>query len=169
MIGENGDKNFVLHYVDGFCIRNIVVNFINDKIKIVDRGCMKFLILIASMMVAAPVMADSIDHETKAQAYVSCAFYGDVSVLAKQPDSYDIPSNDVYFFRTAALKEWRIMNKLNGINYSDDEEVINYAEYVASQEAELWDKKGMNGDGVNDVSRKYYHEMNCPLLLQAIN
>lgn len=155
--------------MDGICISYTVVNFINDKINIVGRGGMKYLILIASMMVAVPVMADSMDHETKAQAYVSCAFYGDMSVLAKQPDSYDIPSSDVNTFRVAALKEWRIMNKLNGISYSGDEEVINYAEYIASQEAELWEKEGMNGRCVNDVSRKYYHEMNCPLLLQTIN
>lgn len=168
MIGENGDKHFVLHYVVGACFSNIVVNFINDKIKIVDRGCMKYLILIASMMVAVPVMADSMDHETKAQAYVSCAFYGDMSVLGKKPDTYDIPSNEVDAFRTAALKEWRLNNKANNVSYSGDEEIINYAEYVASQEAALWEKKGMNGDGVNDVSRKYYHEMNCPLLLQTL-
>ncbi|PUG98755.1 hypothetical protein DBL00_16520 [Klebsiella quasipneumoniae] len=154
--------------MDGFCISNTVINFINDKIKMVDRGGMKYLILIASMMVAVPAMADSMDHETKAQAYVSCAFYGDMSVLGKKPDTYDIPSSEVDTFRKAALKEWRIMNKLNVINYSGDEEIINYAEYVASQEATLWEKKGMNGDGVNDVSRKYYHEMNCPLLLQTL-
>lgn len=168
MIGENGDKHFVLHYMVGTCIGNTVVNFINDKIKIVDRGCMKYLILIASMMIAVPAMADNMDHETKAQAYVSCAFYRDMSVLGKKPDTYDIPSSEVDTFRKAALKEWRVMNKLNVINYSGDEEIINYAEYVASQEAALWEKKGMNGDGVNDVSRKYYHEMNCPLLLQTL-
>ena len=128
----------------GTCIGNTVVNFINDKIKIVDRGCMKYLILIASMMIAVPAMADNMDHETKAQAYVSCAFYGDMSVLGKKPDTYDIPSSEVDTFRKAALKEWRVMNKLNVINYSGDEEIINY------------------------VSRKYYHEMNCPLLLQTL-
>lgn len=154
--------------MDGFCITNTVINFINDKIKIVDRGGMKYLILIASMMVAVPAMADSMDHETKAQAYVSCAFYGDMSVLGKKPDTYDIPSSEVDIFRKAALKEWRLNNKANNVSYNVDEEIINYAEYVASQEAQLWEKQGMNNDKINDVSRNYYHEMNCPLLLQTL-
>ena len=129
---------------------------------------MKYLIMIASLMITVPAMADSMDHENKSQAYVSCAFFGDMSVLAKQPESYDIPSSDVDTFRTAALKEWRLNNKANNVSYSGDEEIINYAEYVASQEAALWEKQGMNNDKINDVSRKYYHEMNCPLLLQTL-
>lgn len=154
--------------MDGICISDTVVNFINDKITIVDRGCMKYLILVASMMIAVPAMADSRDHETKAQAYVTCAFFGDMSVLGKKPDSYDIPSSDVDTFRNAALKEWRLNNKANNVSYTGDEEIINYAEYVASQEAQLWEKQGMNNDKINDASRKYYHEMNCPLLLQSL-
>ncbi|WP_148720274.1 hypothetical protein [Klebsiella variicola] len=82
---------------------------------------MKYLILIASMMVAVPAMADSMDHETKAQAYVSCAFYGDMSVLGKKPDTYDIPSSEVDIFRKTALKEWRLNNKANNVSYNVDE------------------------------------------------
>ncbi|ENE56009.1 hypothetical protein ECP03047772_4916 [Escherichia coli P0304777.2] len=39
---------------------------------------------------------------------------------------------------------------------------------MASQEAVLWDKPGMNGKQVTLIARSLYNESNCNLLLDSI-
>ena len=82
---------------------------------------MKYLILVASMMIAVPVMASSVPSESdwangsksqdKAGAYVACAFFGDMTSLGREPDEFSVHADDVDKFRIAALKEYRTMNK----------------------------------------------------------
>ncbi|HDG7833272.1 TPA: hypothetical protein PCJ90_001340 [Klebsiella quasipneumoniae] len=141
---------------------------------------MKYLIMIASMMIAVTAMAADFSQadwdkggkaQDKAGAYIACAFFGDMTSLGQKPDAYIIPTEDVDKFRNAALGQYRMMNKYFQQPLTGDAETINYAEFVAGQEAVLWDKEGMNSknqEQFNAAARKHYHERNCPMILESI-
>lgn len=102
----------------------------------------------------------------RSNSYISCAFYGDIANGANQP--VIIEESDILKFRLTALKIYRQILKIDTIPTEGDEAIISYAEYVASQEAVLWDKPGLNSAKGAQVALELYRDGNCQLLLETI-
>lgn len=132
------------------------------------------LILVASF-VSVPVQAvtaKNYEKGTKAQqksiSYLSCAFYGSSTQL---DPSYteQVPTADIKILQKAAYHAYNDALSYFGYEEPDHEQrIIDYAEFVASQEAVLWDKPGINGKQVTLIARSLYNESNCNLLLDSI-
>ncbi|EPF4548694.1 TPA: hypothetical protein ACJTOK_003256 [Klebsiella aerogenes] len=132
------------------------------------------LTLVASF-VSAPVQAatdNNYEKGTKAQqksiSYLSCAFYGSSTQLDPNYTG-QVPTADIKILQKAAYHAYNDALSYLGYEEPDREQrIIDYAEFVASQEAVLWGKPGMNGKQVTVVARSLYNESNCDLLLDSI-
>ncbi|MCU3853446.1 hypothetical protein N8W35_10045 [Enterobacter roggenkampii] len=103
---------------------------------------------------------ENYEKGTKAQqksiSYIACAFYGSSTQL--DPNfKHQISGEDVKKLQKAAYHAYNDSISYFGYEEPDREQrIIDYAEFVSSQEAVLWDKPGMNGKQVTS----------CPFSLQ---
>ncbi len=133
-----------------------------------------FLAIVAGL-VNAPVQAVSdknYEKGFKAQqrsiSYLSCAFYGSTTQLDPNYPG-QIPTANIKMLQKAAYHAYNDALPYLGYEEPDREQrVIDYAEFVASQQAVLWEKPGMNGKQVSIVAHTLYNESNCELLLESI-
>lgn len=107
-------------------------------------------------------------EEQKANSYLACSFFGSLTDPA-YGKTIVVPLETIKRFQESTLNHFRKWRMLNGeSDIKSDSFIIDYAEYVAGQEAVLWEKQGMDGKEIARVARQYYHESNCELLLETI-
>ncbi|TBM15324.1 hypothetical protein [Hafnia alvei] len=130
---------------------------------------------LAAVFVSAPVRSvsdESYEKGLKAQqksiSYLSCAFYGSRTQFDPK-NTWQVPTADIKKLQKAAYHAYNDSLYYFGFLEPDKEQrIIDYAEFVAAQEAVLWDKPGMNGNQVTQVANSLYSESNCDLLLDSI-
>lgn len=129
------------------------------------------LILILASIGNAYANQDDVANGTKeeelSRAYITCAYFGDFTNPV-YGNTAVVPDADIAKFRMAALKHYKTSLPYFNQNYTADELIINYAEFVSSNEAVLGERAGMEGREVAQTARMYYHQGNCELLLETI-
>ncbi|EAO1110244.1 hypothetical protein AB0P75_003109 [Salmonella enterica] len=105
----------------------------------------------------------------RATSYVKCALYADISNIYTDKSSA-VPAENAKQFRILALKHWRKANELLGNVKTGDDEIVDFAAYLSSQESVAWDAhpemNNSNNDRDNPATAAYMSE-NCGLLLDA--
>lgn len=133
----------------------------------------KIIILAIASTFAINVYADDIgkgfDETDKATTYVKCGLYADISNIYVNKTNA-VPEQNAQQFRTLALKHWRNARVLLDSRESGDEEIIDFAVYVSSQESIAWDEhpemnKPTKSDG--NPATAAYMAANCGMLLEA--
>ncbi|MGM5074587.1 hypothetical protein ACS4XG_25205, partial [Escherichia coli] len=74
----------------------------------------------------------------RATSYVKCALYADISNIYTDKSSA-VPAENAKQFRILALKHWRRANELLGNVKTGDDEIVDFAVYLSSQESVAWD------------------------------
>ncbi|KJP43609.1 hypothetical protein SR70_04910 [Klebsiella aerogenes] len=127
---------------------------------LVILSCVTAFSGVANATDAADVAAQ---HSTKAQAYVACGFYSNLSHMN------DHKPSDEHFFLKAGANEFIKSTESLGSVAEREDILIDYASYVASQQALLWDQPGLNDlKTVEQAAKKLYAAANCDLLKEAI-
>ncbi|KKJ22808.1 hypothetical protein [Enterobacter hormaechei] len=133
----------------------------------------KIILLGVASAFAVNVYANNTEQGFKendrASSYVKCALYADISNIYTDKSSA-VPDENAKQFRILALKHWRRANELLGNVKTGDDEIVDFAAYLSSQESVAWDvhpeMNNSNNDRGNPATAAYMSE-NCGLLLDA--
>lgn len=126
---------------------------------------MKKLMMIAALFTSLYVSADEGVNVGKeldiTNSYIMCGFYGSVSGMDN--NSYAVPAVEVRTFQYAALKHYKATQK----DKTSDTFIVDYAEYVAAQQAVLWDRVGDNNN-TPQKAKQLYRDSNCSMLFDNL-
>ncbi len=133
----------------------------------------KIIVLVIASTFAVNVYADNTEQSFKetdtATSYVKCALYADISNIYTDKSSA-VAEENAKQFRILALKHWRKANELLGNVRNGDDEIIDFATYLSSQESVAWDahpEMNNSNSGRGNPATAAYMSENCGLLLDA--
>lgn len=133
----------------------------------------KIIILVVASAFVVNVYANNTVQGFKetdtATSYVKCALYADISNIYTDKSSA-VPDENAKQFRILALKHWRKANELLGSVKTGDDEIVDFAVYLSSQESVVWDahpEMNNSNSGRGNPATAAYMSENCGLLLDA--